>query len=335
MDAKQAGIAVTIIGGYLGSGKTTLLNHLLQHADGARLAIMVNDFGDLAIDAALIESQQGDVINLSGGCVCCSYGDDLSLSLQKLVSQEIKPDHVIIEASGVALPGAIGRSLSLQRAYRLEGIVVVADASTVQANASEKYIGDTVSRQLYDADLLVLNKLDLLPTAEVESLKQWLAEQSRYASIIEAVHCSVPSSLLFNMSLVNVPDSWPDSWPDKRPDKRHDTRLAMPADSLVGIEPNNHDVSVYVSLSIKPSFAMNAHALAEQLAHKRLALIRAKGFVRDTNNQLKTIQVVGRRWSVTDAPEGAQPGMVCIAQKNDMTEHAIKALFSADAAISI
>ncbi len=331
MVAKQPDIAVTIIGGYLGSGKTTLVNHLLQHANGARLAIMVNDFGDLAIDAALIESQQGDVISLSGGCVCCSYGDDLSLSLQKLLSQEIQPDHVIIEASGVALPGAIGRSLSLQRAYRLEGVVVVADASTVKDNASDKYIGDTVHRQLYDADLLVLNKLDLLPKAEVESLKQWLAEQSRYASIIESVHCAVPSSLLFNIPLANVPDRRP----ERRPDTRQDAPFAMPADSLVDIEPNNHDVSVYTSISIKPSYAMNPHALAEQLAHKRLALIRAKGFVRDTNNQLKTVQVVGHRWSVTDAPEGAQPGMVCIGKKDDMAKQAIEALFSADTAVSI
>jgi len=93
-------LPVTIVGGYLGSGKTTLVNHLLRNANGVRIAVMVNDFGELPIDADLIEAQDGDVISLSGGCICCSYGDDLSLSLQKLRAQPTLPDHIVIEASG-------------------------------------------------------------------------------------------------------------------------------------------------------------------------------------------------------------------------------------------
>jgi len=122
----SSAMPVTIIGGYLGSGKTTLINHLLRNANGIRLAVMVNDFGNLAIDAELIEAQDGDVISLSGGCICCSYGDDLSAALLKLQTGGVPPEHIFIEASGVALPGAIGKTLSLLRAYRLDGIVVLA-----------------------------------------------------------------------------------------------------------------------------------------------------------------------------------------------------------------
>ena len=102
-----------MVGGYLGSGKTTLINQWLRQANGQRLAILVNDFGDLPIDADLIESEDGDVINLSGGCVCCSYGNDLTMALIDLLELSPRPDHVVLEASGVALPGAVAASLGL------------------------------------------------------------------------------------------------------------------------------------------------------------------------------------------------------------------------------
>ena len=98
-------LPVTVVGGYLGSGKTTLINNLLNSADGHRYAVLVNDFGELSIDAQLIEKQDGNVISLSGGCICCSYGNDLTSALLELKTDTI--DQVVIEASGVALPGSI------------------------------------------------------------------------------------------------------------------------------------------------------------------------------------------------------------------------------------
>ena len=104
---------VTIIGGYLGAGKTTLVNHLLRNAQGRRLAILVNEFGELPIDADLIEARDDDIISLSGGCVCCSYGNDLIMAMMDMARMEPRPDHIVLEASGVALPAAIASSLSL------------------------------------------------------------------------------------------------------------------------------------------------------------------------------------------------------------------------------
>lgn len=303
-------IPVTVIGGYLGSGKTTLVNHLLRHANGIRLAVMVNDFGELPIDADLIEAKDGDVISLSGGCVCCSYGDDLSLSLQMLQEQEVPPDHIFIEASGVALPGAIGRSLTLLRAYRLEGIMVLADAATVQVSAIRKYIGDTIQRQLGDADVIVLNKLDLLSGANAKSVRHWLSTHYPKTPIIEAVFSTIDPDILFQ--------------------SMHDQTGIDDTKKAHSI----HDVSsVFSSVTLKIDGIVDAQALAANLADKRCGLIRAKGFVLDSDDSLKTIQVVGRRWSVSDAPEGVKAGLVCIARSTDLSEANILSFCGLDANI--
>ena len=94
-------LPTVVIGGYLGAGKTTLVNHLLRHADGRRVAVLVNDFGDVNIDADLIEGADAGVLSLSGGCLCCSFGDDLVGTLLALQRRQPPPDVVLIELSGV------------------------------------------------------------------------------------------------------------------------------------------------------------------------------------------------------------------------------------------
>jgi G3E family GTPase len=100
-------VPVTVLGGYLGAGKTTLVNHVLRHSGGRRIAVLINDFGALPIDADLIEGSDGGVISIAGGCVCCSYGDDLVTALQAMTTRVPAPAHILIETSGVALPDAI------------------------------------------------------------------------------------------------------------------------------------------------------------------------------------------------------------------------------------
>ncbi len=294
---------ITIIGGYLGSGKTTLINHLLRNANGVRLAVLVNDFGELPIDADLIEAQEGDVISLSGGCVCCSYGDDLSLSLQKLQTQDSPPEHIFIEASGVALPGAIGQSLSLLRAYQLEGIVVLADTTSVQEASIQKYIGDTIQRQLYDADLIVLNKVDLLSNSQAKAVRQWINQHYAQAPVIESRFSKIEPEILFEL---------------KR--DAASSRLDLHAG-------HTHDVAaLFSSVKLNIEQLVDACDLAEKLADKQCGLVRAKGFVLDHDNAFKTIQVVGRRWSVTDAPAGIEPGVVCIAASQSLSEAHIRSV---------
>ncbi|MCI4428172.1 MAG: GTP-binding protein, partial [Burkholderiales bacterium] len=126
-------IPFTVIGGFLGAGKTTLLNHWLSNAGGQRLAVLVNDFGALNIDAMLIEANHGDTVALSNGCVCCQIGDDLSLALMQVLDSGRRFDAVIVEASGVSDPWRIAQFGRADPRLQLDGVIVLVDASTALA----------------------------------------------------------------------------------------------------------------------------------------------------------------------------------------------------------
>lgn len=166
---------LTVIGGYLGAGKTTLLNHLLRNADGLRIALLVNDFGDINIDADLIESADGETIALTNGCTCCTLADGLTTVLADLKERSESFDHIVIESSGVADPLKIGHT-GAAFGFPLVGVIVVVDAEQVRTQSIDKYVGDTVVRQLRCADLLIVNKTDLIAPDELESRQEWLAE---------------------------------------------------------------------------------------------------------------------------------------------------------------
>lgn len=166
---------LTVIGGYLGAGKTTLLNHLLGNNDGLRIAVLVNDFGDLNIDADLIESTDGETIALTNGCACCTLADGLTDAIAALRERTDDFDHIVIESSGVADPLKIGQ-IAAAFGFPLVGVAVVVDAEMVRTQSTDKYVGDTVLRQLGSADLLIVNKSDLVAPGELESLQAWLAD---------------------------------------------------------------------------------------------------------------------------------------------------------------
>src|SRR5208283_5132765 len=162
MTTTAPAIPVTIIGGYLGAGKTSLLNTLLRGDHGLRLAVLVNDFGSINIDAELIASHDGETISLTNGCVCCSMVDNLAITLLELLGRQPPPDHIVIEASGVADPRRIAFYGAAHPRLRLDGLIVVADAETIGARVLDRYVGELVMRQLAEADLLVLSKIDLI-----------------------------------------------------------------------------------------------------------------------------------------------------------------------------
>ena len=147
-------IPVTLIGGYLGAGKTTLVNHLLRHADGRHLAVLVNEFGELPIDADLIEARDGNLLSISGGCICCSFGSDLLGALMQLKDRADAIDHLLIETSGVALPQSIVQSLTLLDGLAIDGVIVVtrsgeplAKSSSIAGRARKKLFSGIPTRQ--------------------------------------------------------------------------------------------------------------------------------------------------------------------------------------------
>jgi G3E family GTPase len=201
-------VSYTIIGGYLGAGKTTLLNRLLHNTAsqnaGQRLALLINDFGSINIDASLITHQTDSQINLTNGCICCGLSAGFDEAIETLLGQSPRPDHIIVEASGVADVVSLAQ-YGLAPGLTLAGVLVVADAETVRAKASDKYVAATVQRQLQGADLILLNKTDLLAPAALTEVESWLRELTPRTPIVLTSHCDVPLEILLGVSSKSAP----------------------------------------------------------------------------------------------------------------------------------
>ena len=187
---------VTVIGGYLGAGKTTLINRLLAETDGRRLAVLVNDFGAVNIDLDLIVAKDGETIGLPNGCVCCTIGDSLGDAIDQVMALEPRPDHILIEASGVAEPAKVAAYGQGWPGCRLDAVVVLVDAERIRALAIDRFVGSTVLRQLEQADLLVVTKIDLITAAAADDVRQWLATKHDTPTIVEVDDGHVPLEVL-------------------------------------------------------------------------------------------------------------------------------------------
>lgn len=162
---KPAPIPLTVIGGFLGAGKTTFLNRLLA-SGRTRCAVLVNDFGEVNIDAALIKSHDGTTMSLTNGCVCCSIGSGFLDTLGRLLDSGEPFERIVIEASGVGDPWRIAEIALVDPALRLDGVVVLADAGRIGTLIDDRKVGDTVRNQFAKCDVVLLSKSDLVDDAQ-------------------------------------------------------------------------------------------------------------------------------------------------------------------------
>ena len=290
--APREPIQLTVIGGFLGAGKTTLLNRLLRDAGDRRLAVLVNDFGAINIDAELVQSREGEMVRLTNGCICCGVAGDFIGELALLRDRPDPPAHVVVEASGVADPGQIVVLGSLP-GYRKDAAVVVADAETVRARAADEATGHHVIGQLRAADLLVLNKTDLVDAEQLAQARAWLREiAGPSTAIVETSFGEVPIDVVLGVQAADRPALAPHDHHD------HDD--------------HDHQHPSFETWSWSGAAAISGTGLVEALKHLPDGIVRAKGLLhlREDPASRYVLQVVGRRFSVTvDRPwSGDAPG---------------------------
>jgi len=189
---------VTLICGFLGAGKTTLLNRLLANPMGRRLAVLVNDFGAINIDADLIVAADDTGIALSNGCICCSIRDDLALALLQLRRDRPEIDHILIEASGISEPMGIAEALfgpDMVEHVRVDSIIAVMDAEAYPG--LDFHDGELVLRQAAVADIVLLNKCDIASAEALAHLRRDMADAAPQARLYPTNHAELPAAILF------------------------------------------------------------------------------------------------------------------------------------------
>ncbi|MCH9671037.1 MAG: GTP-binding protein [Gammaproteobacteria bacterium] len=300
-------IPVTVIGGYLGAGKTTLVNWLLAAPDTPRFTVLVNDFGAINVDASLLKTHDGDTLELTNGCVCCSIADSLGDALDDALARRPQPEHILIEASGVSDPDKIAHYARGWPGCHLETIIVVADAETVIAQSRDKFVGSTVQRQLAASELLCLNKLDLVDVATIDTVQSALRQLAQRATIVPCVHSAISPAAVFASPRTTATQT------------RH-------------LEPQHHHDEVFHSATIQTDEPISLTALEHLLSERPLGLWRVKGQVCliQEDHHLYAVQAVGARWSIEALPTPATPpvtrlAFIGVAGSPDLlTEAAIK-----------
>ncbi|MBO9539838.1 GTP-binding protein [bacterium] len=204
MTPNERPIPVTLVTGFLGAGKTTFLNHLLQDEHGARLAVIINEFDEVGIDRDLVRNASGQLVEMNNGCLCCTVQGDLKDVIAEIIASGKELDGIVIETTGLADPGPIATGLFadpfLCDATRLDAIVTLVDAFNVpkllspSLSADRAEDGALARAQIGYADVILLNKTDLVTDAEREALKASLRDLNRMARLYEVRQSVVPLS---------------------------------------------------------------------------------------------------------------------------------------------
>ncbi|MFV0260145.1 MAG: CobW family GTP-binding protein [Acidimicrobiales bacterium] len=295
-------IAMTVVGGYLGAGKTTLINRVLANAEG-RIAVLVNEFGDIAVDESLVVARDGETMTLANGCICCSLVDGLAAALDQVRRAEPRPDRLLVETSGVSDPGTVAAYATVP-GFVLDGVLVLVDVETVRRRAGDRYVGDMVRRQLRSADLLLVNKIDLVPADRVAEVQVWLAAQAPGIHQVAGVASRVPLSMLVGPSSIpGLPDTADTSGDAGDGEAGVDEAGGTGAGRAPGgaTHPTDHGFRSWTRQWDRPLERGRVEAAMDDLPTD---LHRVKGAVRlgsgpDDPGHWVVVRAVGARWTIT------------------------------------
>ncbi|QTN99055.1 cobalamin biosynthesis protein CobW [Brucella sp. 458] len=304
-------IPATVITGFLGSGKTTMIRNLLENANGKRIALIINEFGDLGVDGGILKGcgietcREEDVIELNNGCICCTVADDFIPTMTKLLDREDRPDHIVIETSGLALPQPLVAAFNwpeIKTQVTVDGVVTVIDAAAVaegrfaddhdkvdaQRAADESLDHESPLEELFEdqihaADLIVLNKADLIDAAKLDSVKADVAERSsRRVNMVPASFGKLGADVLLGLGVGTQDDIV----------NRRSHHEAHHGDG------HEHDHDEFESFVVEAGSVADPKAFAEKLKAviAEHDILRLKGFVDVPGKPMRlVVQAVGPR----------------------------------------
>lgn len=291
-------IPTVIVSGFLGSGKTTLLRHVLSHAQGKKIAVLVNDFAALNVDAGLVRSVSNDVVDLANGCVCCSLSGGVARAI-RLIAQRAEPvDAIMIEASGVADPVGIAHAVHQVDGIRLDSIIAIVDASVAFQRDAVAFLE---RRQISGANLVLLNKVDLIDNVSAQRLEAHLRNSAPKAQVLRTQNCAIPLQILLSGQF------------------EHKEMAAF-----------DHDV--FTTLDLRAAGSLDPHAIELCFAELPDGIFRVKGQVslKGSENSVHLLQAVGRRWTLEQETYSENTGrLVAIGLRDVMETLATKLHFKA------
>lgn len=281
-------IPVTILTGFLGAGKTTLLNRILTGSHGLRVAVLVNDFGSINVDADLVVGIKDDVMSLANGCVCCSIRDDLIETIEEVLARPEKPEYILLEASGVSDPSSIAMTFTDQRfrdMIRLDSIMCLVDADQL-FEAPEQM--ELKLRQIAFSDMVILNKVDLVDRKTVQKVRDWLGSRFRRYRLVEAVDADVPLDILLSVGRFAA-----EQLDAKAPDHHEHGPDCGCSDR---VHSDNH-ATQFSTTMLRSERPVSLEALQKAIKKLPGEVYRVKGFVRSIEDPDYRIlvQVVGKR----------------------------------------
>lgn len=338
-------IPVTVITGFLGAGKTTLIRHLMRNPQGKRLAILVNEFGTVGVDGDILKSCADancpveNIVELANGCICCTVADDFIPTIEALMAMPERPDHILIETSGLALPKPLLKAFdwpAIRSRITVDGVVALADAEAVAAGRfapdvaavdaqraaddsldHETPLSEVFEDQIACADIILLTKADLAGDAGLAAARSVIeAELPRKLPILPVTDGTIDPRVILGLNAAAEDDlAARPSHHDGHDDHEHDD-----FESVVIDLPEVGDVEDLV-------------ARIQRLAHEQ-HILRVKGYIAVQGKPMRLlVQAVGERVRHQfDRPWGASPRqsrLVVIAEHHDIDEPAIRAVLGA------